>query len=88
MISTVTVESKKDIRHTCNGSGKTPQTNADRIRGMSDEELAEQLLYYGFDKHCTNDPACVAMLDTNARIPEERCKNCALQWLKQTADEG
>ena len=62
-------------------------TNADRIRAMSDEELAEHL-YYGFDlQYCHNYPECVAMLDTKEGIPEARCKGCVLEWLKQPAEE-
>lgn len=38
--NSVTVEQRKGICRTCNGSGKKEQTNADRIRNMSDEELA------------------------------------------------
>ena len=33
----------EDICHTCCGARCKPQTNADRIRAMSDEELAEWL---------------------------------------------
>lgn len=37
----------------CDGSGYTKQTNADRIRSMADEELAEWIVRrtegYGFD---------------------------------------
>ena len=38
--NSVTVEQRKGICRTCNGSGEKPQTNADRIRAMSYEELA------------------------------------------------
>lgn len=40
-------------------SNERPQTNADRIRAMSDEELAE--LLYGFcwnGEHCYSCPLC------------------------------
>ena len=60
-----------------------PMTNADRIRAMTDEELAK-ILYYGFDyRYCSNDPACFALLDTEGGVPEEKCIGCALRWLKQ-----
>ena len=60
---------------------KKPQTNADRIRAMSDEELAE-LLYNGCTGHkCTN-----YYPEENL---EEQCKRCWLDWLKQeVADDG
>ena len=39
--NSVTVEQRKGICRTCNGSGEKKQTNADHIRVMSDEKLAE-----------------------------------------------
>lgn len=39
--NSVTIEQRKGICRTCNGSGKKPMTNADGIRSMTDEELAE-----------------------------------------------
>ena len=67
---------------------EAPKTNADCIRARSDEELVE-LLYNGInDEYCRNDPMCGAMLDTMQEIPEEKCKKCLLEWLKQPADGG
>ena len=58
-------------------------TNADRLRAMTDEELAKTL-YNGLDvKYCTNDPVCGELLDTEDGIPEEKCIGCALRWLRQ-----
>ena len=52
------------------------QTNADRIRAMSDEELAEVL---AFGLGCLlKAPHC---MDTD-------CRPCYLKWLKQPAEEG
>lgn len=48
------------------------QTNADRIRSMTDEELAEFIL----KKRCT-DRVC----------PMTECFQCWLDWLKQEAGE-
>lgn len=63
------------------------KTNADRIRAMSDEELAEYV-YYGLDaEFCSNAPECIKLLDADDGIPEEKCKACALNWLKQSAEE-
>lgn len=62
---------------------RTPQTNADRIRAMSDEELAE-LLYNGVDsEYCSNDPACADLLDTEDGVPEEKCIGCLMKWLQR-----
>ena len=41
--NSVTMSAREDICNTCNGSGKKPMTNADRIRSMSDDDLAEYL---------------------------------------------
>ncbi len=57
-----------------------PQTNADRIRAMSDEELADF-----FDKNFATCEIC-------RRLDEERCNGrCSehlLIWLKQPAEDG
>lgn len=68
-----------------------PQTNADRIRAMSDEELAKNL--YRFCNleervgYCKNLSECEKLLDTEDGIPEQRCIYCLLEWLKQPAEE-
>ena len=65
-----------------------PMTNADRIRAMSDEELA-QALYNGLDaEYCTNDPVCADLFDSDDGIPEEKCIACALRWLRQPLKEN
>lgn len=62
-------------------------TNADRIRAMSDEELA-RALYNGIEAHfCKNLPECEKMLDSDEEIPEEKCIGCALAWLRSIAGE-
>lgn len=58
----------------CKGKPKsTPQTNADRIRAMSDEELAEILA-------CPyqNDGLC---------FKAENCEKCIIDWLRQPEEE-
>lgn len=67
-----------------------PRTKADRIRAMTDEELAK-LLYDPdslSEKYCKNLPECGELLDTDTGIPEEKCIGCMLQWLRQPAEEG
>ena len=67
-----------------------PKTNADRIRTMSDEELAENL--YRFcdleerTGYCKNLPECEKLLETEGGIPEKKCICCLLDWLKQPAE--
>lgn len=56
---------------------KKPQTNADRIRSMTDEELAEVL--FG---------SCIEHIGVEeCSHPEEACKSCVLDWLKAESEE-
>ena len=85
--NTVTVEQRKGICRTCNGSGAKPQTNADRIRAMSDEELATHLYDIGWD---CNLCAEYMRLDNQPLLRGEKCdEKCVehcLEWLKQPAE--
>lgn len=56
-----------------------PQTNADRIRAMSDEELAD---FMNSTEACDAQPLSKCRLATNAS-----CRACTLDWLKQPAKE-
>ena len=58
---------------------KTINTNADRIRAMSDEELAEVL---GELVHCGGCP-----MRDNCKVADLPCNNVLLEWLKQPAEE-
>ena len=51
-------------------------TNADRIRQMTDEELAARLEAY----ICNQVDEC--------RAEDVRCIDCTLKWLKQEADDA
>ena len=54
-----------------------PQTNADCIRAMSDEELAKQFAHTSI---CDQKyPECMNV--------GENCVECLLEWLKQPAGE-
>ena len=64
------------------------KTNADRIRSMTDEELAKALYQMlDGDVYCTNKPECGKMLNTDDGIPDEWCAQCLLNWLRQTTKE-
>ena len=54
-----------------------PQTNADRIRAMSDEELAEIII-------------CPKQIHITAQmlVCQIDCDLCVLEWLQQPAEEG
>ena len=76
----------------CNGTGVklVDMTNADRIRAMDDEDLAEVLLLFNHLEcripFCKNLPQCEELLDTEEGVPEEKCKQCLLDWLRQPAE--
>ena len=63
----------------CQEGKAKPITNADRIRSMGDEELADW--YFGKFFPCV--PYCSILQDG---CPEhDDCKICLLEWLKQKA---
>ena len=55
------------------------RTNADRIRAMSDEELAKYFSYIAECDHCQNG------LDRECCVNEDTCINRWLEWLKSEA---
>lgn len=58
-------------------------THADRIRAMSDEELAKWIDWlFGRCEWCDTDK--MATDDCN----DVECTSCILEWLKQPAEEG
>lgn len=59
-----------------------PQTNADRIRSMSDEELAEFLV----DHHGNPCKFCLSCW-TVRESAEGGCKEELLQWLKSEVEK-
>lgn len=59
---------------------RTGFTNGDRIRAMSDAELAYWMTHLHEDGHCLNE-RCQIFLD-------KTCDECVLDWLKQPAKEG
>ena len=68
-------------------SVRTP-TNGDKIRDVSDEEMAEFILANGLDDEihfCKSTPECNAILDSGRAITHEMCRKCVLDWLHQPA---
>ena len=65
-----------------------PITKADRIRAMTDEELAKLLYEIDGLGYCKNLPECGELLDAPGGIPEEKCIGCMLNWLRQPAEEA
>lgn len=75
----------------CCGAGVqfVPTTNADRIRAMSDEELASHLHDIGWDCHLCAEHR---RLDNEPLLRGEKCdEKCVehcLEWLKQPEEDG
>lgn len=59
----------------------TPVTNADRIRAMTDEELAE---WFKYDCPTASLVKECSYTDKSA----DDCRRCWLNWLKQEIDNG
>ena len=64
-------------------------TNADRIRAMSDEELSDIFLRADFCKCCEHEKDGVCnYICAYPNIPlYDGCKQAALTWMKQPAEE-
>ena len=62
-----------------------PNTFADQIRAMSDEELADFMNKE--HEYCKNWPKCSELLDTDKLIPDHWCEKCLLEWLQKPVEE-
>ena len=75
----------------CNGTGTIlcQETNADRIRKMSDEELVDIFLRADFCKCCEHEKDGVCnYICAYPNIPlYDGCKQAALKWMKKPAEE-
>ena len=67
----------------CDFVEKPKPTNADRIRAMSDEELAKV-----FDRASSCPPGEVEARGGDCYRPRYECRDCWLEWLKREADSG
>lgn len=76
--NTVTVEQRKGICRTCNGSGAKPFTNADRIRAMSDEQLVDFMNNFNICDTRSNEECKFTFFAD--------CRDCVLEWLQQEAE--
>ena len=65
---------------------KKPQTNADRIRNMTDEELAE-FLPIASNFICQPTEECIRNTVTNHCGECERTEECAMKWLRAESEE-
>ena len=61
-------------------------TNADRIRKMTDEDLADLIYDLNMEgTYCTNKKECFEKLNAD-QLTDEMCKKFLLEWLKQPAE--
>lgn len=62
-------------------------SNGDKIRRMTDEELADKILEFDeVEMHipfCGNSDKCNEILDAGETIPDGMCRECMLKWLKE-----
>ena len=68
-------------------SVRTP-TNGDKIRDVSDEEMAEFILANDLDDEihfCKSMSECNAILYSGRAITHEMCMKCCIDWLHQPA---
>ena len=68
-----------------------PQTNADRIRAMSDEGLVDLIFQYDLDERidfCKEKPECICALEEGKLNPRgNECRKCMLEWMRRPADQ-
>lgn len=65
---------------------KKPQTNADRIRSMTDEKLAE-FLPIASNFICQPTEECIRNTVMNHCGECERTEECAMEWLRAESEE-
>jgi hypothetical protein len=62
-----------------------PMSNADRIRSLTDQQLADEMLKFTDVceqiNFCHNDQMCNDTLDRGELIEKEMCKKCLMNWL-------
>lgn len=66
------------------------KTQADKIRSMSDEELADYIIFIGNGynekiPYCKSTPQCTEILDSGRIVPNEMCRECLVKWLQSEA---
>ena len=66
---------------------RKPITNADRLRAMSDEELAEFFTPFYYDGPKFYCPAQADVGEGECAAKSD-CRQCWLDWLRQEASDG
>ena len=74
----------EDLKKACN------PTNADLIRRMTAEQLADAMLKVNeIAAHvpfCGNNEECNEIMDSGELIPPDMCKKCLMNWLGKEVD--
>ena len=65
----------------CGHKTNMPQTNADKNRAMSDEELAKWMA------GLTTVGACNDLGIPDSDLCDRKCESCCLAWLRRAAEE-
>lgn len=68
-----------------------PKTRADKIRSMSDEELADYIIFIGANieekiPYCKSTPQCTEILDSGRIVPNGMCRECLVKYLQSEAE--
>ena len=76
---------KREDASRCRDFIPKPQTNADRIRSMTDGELATIIAwpYIAPPEWCANHPTCPFISEDPTP-----CDKCALEWLQQEVESN
>ena len=65
-------------------------TNGDKIRAMTDEELAEHILstpaYETCIDFCKKRAECYDLNESDKGIPDGWCKQCLIDWLQKEVE--
>lgn len=68
------------------GDRMNPRTNGDKIRTLTDEELAKKIvvLDLGEAPYCGLDNAkCNEMAEAGEMVPSSMCQQCCIKWLQK-----
>lgn len=68
-----------------------PKTQADKIRAMSDEELADYIIFIGANieekiPYCKSTPQCTEILDSGRIVTDKMCRECLAKYLQSEAE--
>ena len=78
-------EDRKPVAEPCNNLSKPFKTNADRVRAMSDEELAIQIADWN-SGDCPPLEFCPKHRNEETKLLECTPWKCWLDWLRQEAE--